>query len=369
MKLEFFQTFTYYGPDHGSSWPAPPRCYDSEWGRATVNYGLDQCSAALDAGFDSLNFAEHHYSPKQLTPNPIPMAAIAGKRFPDANIGVFGTDIPINNPVRIAEEYAMLDNLLDGRLRIGMLRGTPNEYLTYGTNPWESRDRFEEATLLVKHCFNEPEPFGWEGRYYRYRQVAVWPHPVQEGGPRILVSGNSKNGAVFAGRHGLDLGFSYLAPHVAAVNLAAYYEAAAAAGWTPTNRNVTYRQFMYVAESDADAQDVVAQYAGGGLHALFAGASPETMMVMMQIGAAMAGVPKHVVLDPANAKPFTVWPALVGTPDTVLARIADARASLDFGRLEVSIGVGVNPVPHDVAMASIKLIADQVAPALHAETF
>ena len=99
---------------------------------------LIECGAALDAGFDSLNFAEHHYSPKQLTPNPIIFAAVAGRRFPDAQIGVFGTDLPLNNPVRIAEEYSMLDNLLDGRLRIGMLRGTPNEYLTYGSNPWES---------------------------------------------------------------------------------------------------------------------------------------------------------------------------------------------------------------------------------------
>ena len=134
-----------------------------------------ECGAALDAGFDSLNFAEHHYSPKQLTPNPIIFAAVAGRRFPDAQIGVFGTDLPLNNPVRIAEEYSMLDNLLDGRLRIGMFRGTPNEYLTYGSNPWESRERYEEGTLLLKACFTEPEPFGWEGRYYRFRNIAVWP--------------------------------------------------------------------------------------------------------------------------------------------------------------------------------------------------
>ena len=105
----------------------------------------------------------------------------------------------------------MLDNLLDGRLRIGMLRGTPNEYLTYGSNPWESRERYEEGILLLKACFTEPEPFGWEGRYYRFRNIAVWPRRVQDPHPRILISGNSKDGAIFAGQHGLDLGFSYMA--------------------------------------------------------------------------------------------------------------------------------------------------------------
>ena len=82
-----------------------------------------------------------------MTPNPIILAAVAGRRFPDAQIGVFGTDLPLNNPVRIAEEYSMLDNLLDGRLRIGMLRGTPNEYLTYGSIPWESRERYESGAF------------------------------------------------------------------------------------------------------------------------------------------------------------------------------------------------------------------------------
>jgi alkanesulfonate monooxygenase SsuD/methylene tetrahydromethanopterin reductase-like flavin-dependent oxidoreductase (luciferase family) len=87
---------------------------------------MDQCGQAYDVGFDSLNFAEHHYSPKQLTPNPIVYAGVCGRRYPGANIGVFGTDLPLNNPVRIAEEYSMLDNMLGGnRLRFGLLRGRP----------------------------------------------------------------------------------------------------------------------------------------------------------------------------------------------------------------------------------------------------
>ena len=253
MKIEFFHTMNYWGPDHGDSWPAPPRICETELVSATIEHGLIECGAALDAGFDSLNFAEHHYSPKQLTPNPIIFAAVAGRQFPDAQIGVFGTDLPLNNPVRIAEEYSMLDNLLDGRLRIGMLRGTPNEYLTYGSNPWESRERYEEGILLLKACFTEPEPFGWEGRYYRFRNIAVWPRRVQDPHPRILISGNSKDGAIFAGQHGLDLGFSYMAAEKCAEHAALYRQAAAEAGWEPTADNLQYRHFMYVTNTDDEA--------------------------------------------------------------------------------------------------------------------
>ena len=301
MKIEFFQTMNYHGPVNVESWPAPPRACDSEWTKVTYEHSLDECGAALDAGFDSLNFAEHHYSPKQLTPNPVFFAALAGQRFKDAQIGVMGTDLPLNNPVRIAEEYSMLDNLLDGRLRIAMLRGTPNEYLTYGSNPWESRERYEEGTLLLQACFTEPEPFGWEGRYYRFRNIAVWPRRVQDPHPRILISGNSKDGAIFAGTHGFDLGFSYMAPEKCAVHADVYRETARANGWEPTADNIQYRHFMYVAPTDADVAEARPAFEGKGLLSIFAGATPDTMLTMMQIGAAMGGVPKHVKIEPGMA--------------------------------------------------------------------
>jgi alkanesulfonate monooxygenase SsuD/methylene tetrahydromethanopterin reductase-like flavin-dependent oxidoreductase (luciferase family) len=366
VKIEFFQTFCYYGPDHGDSWPAPPRIYDPEYGRLTLERGIEQCVAAHEAGFDSLNFAEHHYSPKQITPDPIIAAGIVGRQLPTANIGVFGTDLPLNNPVRIAEQYSMLDNLLGGRLRIGMLRGTPNEYITYGTNPWESRERFEEGVQLLKRCFSEPEPFGWQGRFYRFRSVAIWPRALQQPHPRILVSGNSRDSAEFAGRHGLDIGFSYMAPDKCADHVEVYMDAAAAAGWQPTPDNITYRQFLYVDENDESARAVQAQYEGGGLLALFQGASMDIMRTMGMIGAGLGGAPKNFV-PPPGPPPLVPWPALVGSPDTVLSRIAEARSAFPFGRLEFSIGVGVNPIPHELAMQCIKLLAETLIPAAHEE--
>ena len=364
MKIEFFHTMNYWGPNHGDSWPAPPRICETEWVGATIEHGLIECGAALDAGFDSLNFAEHHYSPKQLTPNPIIFAAVAGRRFPDAQIGVFGTDLPLNNPVRIAEEYSMLDNLLNGRLRIGMLRGTPNEYLTYGSNPWESRERYEEGILLLKACFTEPEPFGWEGRYYRFRNIAVWPRRVQDPHPRILISGNSKDGAIFAGQHGLDLGFSYMRAEKCAEHAELYRQAANDAGWEPTADNLQYRHFMYVTTTDEEALETMKSLSGGGLMSIFKGASPDVMMTMAQIGAALGGVPKHVKIDPSMAPPMVMGPALYGSPDTVLGHIKEIHEVLGMGRLEVSLGT-VNPLPHDAMMSSLKLIGAEIVPVLH----
>ena len=94
----------------------------------------------------------------------------------------------------------MLDNLLGGRLRVGLLRGTPNEYLTYFDEPVGVQGGVQGGrALLDPAVLTEPEPFGWEGRYYRFRNISMWPQPVQRPHPRILLSANSADGAQFAG--------------------------------------------------------------------------------------------------------------------------------------------------------------------------
>ena len=289
MKIEFFQTMTYAGPDHGASWPAAPSACDPAWAGRTYANGLDECSVAVDAGFDTLTFAEHHYSPKQITPNPMMIAALAGERFPGQQIGVFGTDLPITNPVRIAEEYAMFDNLLQGRLRVAMLRGTPNEYLTYFDNPWESRERHEEGTLLVQACWTEPEPFAWEGRYFRYRNIAVWPRVFQNPHPRILVSANSADGAVFAGRNGFDIGFSYMAAEAARRTSLCTAKRLRTPGDPDGGQHpVPPRRLGRRGRRRGVA--TFGRYAEGGLFALFAGPSYDTVMALGQCGMAMAGM-------------------------------------------------------------------------------
>ena len=379
MKIEFYQTFTYAGPDHGQSWPAPPSACTSEWAAATYSNGLDECSVAVDAGFDTLTFAEHHYSPKQLTPNPMIMAGIAADRFPGQQVGVFGTDLPITNPVRIAEEYAMLDTLLGGRLRVAMLRGTPNEYLTYFDNPWESRERHEEGTLLIKQCWTEPEPFAWEGRYFRYRNVSVWPRPCNPGGPRILVSANSPDGAIFAGKHGFDIGFSYMAPEACAANADLYRSTAAGAGWTPTADNIQYRHSAWVAEDEQSAWGTFGQYAGGGLHALFAGASQDTRWALARCGMAMAGIMRGVPdssglekrdLGDPPAPPLQPGMPFVGTPDTVIGLIKNVAETIGAGRVEIHAGFSVTGyIPTEQTQAMVALMGQHVVPTVHAENW
>ena len=164
-----FSIVPYAGPHTGHGWPVPVDGYSTEAAQASMERALVQFELADQLGFDWVTVAEHHYSPASLTPNPMVMAAAVAQRVKRAKIALLGSNVPIQNPVRVAEEFAMLDTLTGGRLIAGMLRGTSNEYATYGVNPAESRERFMEALELIVRAWTEPQPFGWLGRYYEYR--------------------------------------------------------------------------------------------------------------------------------------------------------------------------------------------------------
>jgi alkanesulfonate monooxygenase SsuD/methylene tetrahydromethanopterin reductase-like flavin-dependent oxidoreductase (luciferase family) len=362
MKVEIFVPVSYYGPVD-KAWPTPPRCYDPQIGMQSMEWGMQQCEAAFNAGFDSLNFAEHHYSVNQLSPSPIFYAGLLGQRLPDAHIGVLGSDLPLHNPVQLAEEYSMLDNLLAGRLTIGLLRGTPNEYMTYGTNPWDSKEAFKEGVRLFIRALTEPEPFGWEGRYYRHRNVSIWPQPLQRPHPRILLSGNSADSARFAGEMHCDLGFSFMPAEKCAENLEHYRAGALDAGWEPTAGNVLYRQFCFVHEDETEAHK-----AGADLGGLFAGGSMDMMMTMGMIGAAMNGVPKGVQIDPSNPPGMSFSPGWYGTPEQALAGIEAIHSTVGMGRVEFIVG-GTPKTPHEAVVESLQLMGETMVPALHADRF
>jgi hypothetical protein len=121
---------------------------------------------------------------------------------------------------------------------------------------------------------------------------------------------------------------------------------------------------MYVTPTDEEAETTMKALSGGGLMSLFKGASPDIMMTMAQIGAALGGVPKHVQIDPSMAPSMVMGPPLYGSPETVLGRIKDIHDVLGMGRLEISLGT-VNPLPHDAMLSSLKLIGAEVVPELH----
>jgi alkanesulfonate monooxygenase SsuD/methylene tetrahydromethanopterin reductase-like flavin-dependent oxidoreductase (luciferase family) len=369
MKVELFSAVPYSGNGEETlTAPAPPRLHDAKRSVDAIEKAFVECELAHQVGFDAINFAEHHSLPAlAMDPDPALFAATFGQRVPDAKIGVLGPILSLHNPVRIAEQYAMLDNLLGGRLTtFGPLRGLFNEYLTYGTSPWDSKEAFQEAVLLIKKAWTEPEPFGWEGRFYRYRQVAVWPRPLQSPHPPILLSGNSESSAFFAGKTGCTVGFSFLPLEMVQKHLAAYRQGAAEAGWEPTPEHVHYRANTYVAPTDDEALADIEAFNWPGLDPVWHSVGPELWATMRRIGAWMNGVPRDVRPDLSQTY-HNFAPPMVGSPRTVLEKIRTFCGDAGIGRIEVFISRSNDCLSHEQVCRAIELLGEHVVPALHAD--
>ena len=237
------------------AWPIPPAYDDPATSVQSYQEGIAECELAEEMGFEWISFSEHHYSGRIATAVPAVVAAAVAERCKKAKIAMLGHLLPLNNPVRVAEELGLLDNLTNGRLIIGFLRGTPNEDQTYGVNPAEGRGRLLEGMDLIIKALTEPQPFSWEGRYYQFRTVAVWPQPVQQPLPPVIVATRSDDTVHYAAEHRLGLGVSFLPGEQMAKITNKYREWCEAAGWQPEPEQILYRGSIYLAETDKEAEE------------------------------------------------------------------------------------------------------------------
>ena len=156
-------------------------------------------------GYDGVGFNEHHCSPYGLMNSPNLMAAAAAQRTKRLKLLIYGNLLPLHEPLRLAEELAMLDCLSNGRLISGFARGIPREYQVHNVPLAESRARFEEAYEIITRAWTE-EVFSYEGKFWSYKDVAIWPRPVQQPHPPIWIPVvGSKESIEFAGRHDIPI--------------------------------------------------------------------------------------------------------------------------------------------------------------------
>jgi alkanesulfonate monooxygenase SsuD/methylene tetrahydromethanopterin reductase-like flavin-dependent oxidoreductase (luciferase family) len=257
MKAALFTPSPYIGPVERRGWPVAVDSYSDELAAQSMELSLEQFQLADECGFDWVTLAEHHFAPFSLTPNPMLMAAALTQRVKRAKIALLGMNIPTINPIRTAEEFAMLDVMSGGRVIAGMLRGTSNEYVTYNTNPAESRERFEEALQLIVKAWTEPQPFGWLGRYFEFRAVSIWPRPVQKPHPPIFMSASSPESAEFAARNHIGAGFAVTTLPLAQEASRTYRQVANECGWEPAPDDIIYRVGIQIAETDDEAKGIV----------------------------------------------------------------------------------------------------------------
>ena len=353
MKVSFFETVRYRPPETlPKEWPVPSGLYDPDAGARAYRSMIERLQLIEELGFDWISMSEHHYSPRILTPSPILSAAFVAPHLKKLTIALLGPIVPHANPVRIAEELAMLDTMTQGRLVVGLLRGTTNEALTYDLNPTESRERTDEGMELILRAWTEPHPFAWQGRHFRYRTVSIWPRPLQQPHPPTYALGTSREACEFAARHRLGCGVSYGPFEVMAKATRHYREACARHDWTPTPEHIIYRANMIVADTDDEAQAELRAQPNDAPFTMRAGVREAVSVVDTRNIGGEARAPLRT-----GALPTT----FIGSPDTVVEQVRRCREVVGAGVLDLSLYPPGLPDPEPLTRA-LELFAAKVLP-------
>jgi alkanesulfonate monooxygenase SsuD/methylene tetrahydromethanopterin reductase-like flavin-dependent oxidoreductase (luciferase family) len=238
MRVFFFSEMAYHpaweeGLKRGSLRVVLPNGnYDPKIGHGLLNRYLDEFALCDEVGLDIM-VNEHHSTSTCLTIS-VPMAlAVIARETKRARLLSLGT--PIANrpdPVRVAEEMAWLDVLSGGRLEMGLVKGAPYEIAPANSNPANLMRRYWEAhDLILKAMSTADGPFNWEGEFFHYRNVNIWPRPYQQPTPPVWMTGLSTETGRLAAEHGHVVG-TLLSVAAAGPMFEAYRKRARELGWT-----------------------------------------------------------------------------------------------------------------------------------------
>jgi alkanesulfonate monooxygenase SsuD/methylene tetrahydromethanopterin reductase-like flavin-dependent oxidoreductase (luciferase family) len=257
VKLYNFDLLAYpHVPKDAPRTPVPSNFFDPIKGAANYAEHLDEMTYCEELGLDGVVFNEHHYSSYGTMPSPNLIAAALSQRTKRIKIGVLGNILPLrDHPVRVAEEYAMIDCLSNGRLIAGFVRGIPAEYVWYGVNPEESRGRFQEAYDLIMTAWTN-SVWSFEGEFYKLKDCAIWPRPVQQPHPPIWIAARSAESIEWCVKRHLPCAQVYQTTGQIEDTFNYYRTKAKEDGWEAQPDDFILCRHIYIEDSNKKAQEI-----------------------------------------------------------------------------------------------------------------
>ncbi len=385
MKVFVFDLLAYGEQlDHvkvGAELPYPlsSRHFKPEVAVRTYAEHLDAWEEIDRLGYDGLGFNEHHCSPYGLMNSPNLMAASAAQRTKRCKLLIYGNLLPLHEPLRLAEELAMLDCLSNGRLISGFARGIPREYQVHNVPLSDSRARFEEAFEIVTKAWTE-DIFSYEGKFWSYKDVALWPRPVQQPRPEIwtpVVS--SKESIEFAARNDIRI-TPGLAPGGLQDDIIAHYaKCLASHGRRITPDHLSIGVSAYVADSKEAAIRECGPYLLYFNRTLFSHGNFTETAIQRETGYSTASSTDYVRAENLRAAAFSrgdfrnmtmadmekladrmPW----GTPQDVAEKIIRLANHTGAGTVQVNFNRGA--MPQEMFLEQIRRFARDVLPILQA---
>jgi alkanesulfonate monooxygenase SsuD/methylene tetrahydromethanopterin reductase-like flavin-dependent oxidoreductase (luciferase family) len=345
--------------------------FDPVAGSRLYNEYIEQYLLAEEVGIEGIMLNEHHNAPFCMQAKCNVFASILAAATQKTKIVLLGNPLPLaENPVRLAEELAMIDMISKGRLVSGFVRGGGQEQLATGVNPAFNRERFQEAHDLVVAAWTREGPFRWEGTHYQHRVVNPWAVPLQKPHPRIWIPGViSVETILWAAEHG----YPYIALNTPIDRTNKIWEvydtAAAEAGFTPGPDYHGLLKQIHVAETEEKAIENARQFMWmqgeftGLAHPVWSTpsgySSPDNRRAFVEFATGRSKNPRY---RPPLEKQMEELMIIAGTPKQVIAKL---RILLEETRPGI-LGFWGNDgsVTHQDAKTCIRLLGQEVMPAV-----
>ncbi len=374
MEFYFFHLMSWpYLPDdfdekYDSAWIwVPNSLYDPVKGHTLYQEYIDTLAYADELGFDGICVNEHHQNAYGLMPSPNVIAGALTQRTKRCKIAVVGNALPMYNPpLRVAEEFAMLDVMSGGRLVAGMVIGGGPEYFAYNVNPTFARERYREALDLILKAWTTPGPFVWNSKHYFFRYVNPWPRPLQQPHPPIWIPGVGSLETIefVAQRRYNYMGIPYFHIDVFKRMFGMFREACARAGYEAKPEQMGWGVPIYVAETDKKAREEFEPALWYFVKNLLKGigisppgyTSPKSALAILKNQDKFLAVQK--TWDDIEKGVF----AIVGSPETVRQKLEHWLKQLGCGVVLTGCQTGATNTEN--ARKSMELFAREVLPHL-----
>jgi natural product biosynthesis luciferase-like monooxygenase protein len=320
---------------------------------------LDEVRLAERLGFHAVWLAEHHFSTYGILPSLPVLAAAIARETRRVRIGTAVVIAPFAHPLRIAEEWAMIDILSAGRLEFGLGRGyQPTEFRGLGVSMERTRERFDESYELIRRAWTQ-DRCTFEGEFYQVRDLPVFPKPVQKPHPPLWTAAVSPETYVLAAKRGLKIQTSpaFTPLDILAKSYVEYRQAWRDSQGTERGADICLNKIIHVADSSRQAREQMREpirwffQKQASLIADATGVPPEQYKFYRRVRENLLSLADEKALEDA---------AIVGDPEEVADKIRRHHETLgvDFFMGAFSRG----GVPHAQVQRSLELFADKVMP-------
>jgi alkanesulfonate monooxygenase SsuD/methylene tetrahydromethanopterin reductase-like flavin-dependent oxidoreductase (luciferase family) len=336
-----------------------------------MRQGLSQTAAFREAfetaeraealGVDCVWLGEIHFNPvRSVISASLQVASSIATRTRRLRVGTAVSVLPLNHPLRIAEEGATLDHISEGRFEFGIGRsGVVRSYDTYGIPYGESQARFREALEIIRLAW-KGQPFSYDGQFYQVANATVAPMPYQKPHPPMRMAATTRETFPAVAKMGMPV---FIGIRVAEIpdlqaDLALYRQAWRDAGH-PGDPSVYLRVPVYVTTTEEGAVEEPRE----SLTYFF---GRQTELARSAVG--RAGTPEARKAQAERMAKLTYEDILAkkvvsGTAPRVIDRLTELREALGLDGFVVELNPG-GLISPELETRSLELLAREVMPAL-----